>query len=114
MAIPQLPNGDTLVVENMLRIANLIEAEVPGKPDAPAGTVFMTASEWAALMRELRSKVGAVLPEHEEFFRQNRFLVGRVTFANAGTDDVETVMLANRLYEEQTGFKWKRTHLRTG
>lgn len=110
---PTLPNGDTLAVEKLLRICNLIEADVPGKPDVPAGTVFLTSSDYGAVMRELRSKLSAVPPEAEEFFRQQHFLIGRVTVRNAGTDDVETVMLANRMYEEQSGFRWKRDHLRT-
>ena len=112
--IPTLPNGDTLAVEKLLRICNLIEAEVPGKPEVPAGTVFLTSSEWEAIMRELRAKLGVVPPAAGEFFRQQHFLVGRVTVRNAGTDDVETVMLANKMYEEQSGFRWKRDHLRTG
>lgn len=110
---PTLPNGDTLAVEKLLRICNLIEADVPGKPDVPAGTVFLTSSDYGAVMRELRSKLSVVPPEAEEFFRQQHFLIGRVTVRNAGTDDVETVMLANRMYEEQSGFRWKRDHLRT-
>ena len=110
--IPTLPNGDTLAVEKLLRICNLIEADVPGKPDVPAGTVFLTSSDYGAVMRELRSKLGVVPPEAEEFFRQQHFLIGRVTVRNAGTDDAETVMLANRMYEEQSGFAWKRDHLR--
>ena len=112
--IPTLPNGDTLAVEKLLRICNLIEADVPGKPDVPAGTVFLTSSDYGAVMRELRSKLDVVPPEAEEFFRQQHFLIGRVTERNAGTDDAETVMLANQMYEEQSGFVWKRDHLRTG
>lgn len=111
--IPALPNGDTLAVEKLLRVVNLIEAEVPGKPDVPAGTVFLTSSDYGAVMRELRSKLSAVPPGAEAFFRQQHFLVGRVTVRNAGTDDAETVMLANKMYEEQSGFRWKRDHLRT-
>lgn len=110
--IPTLPNGETLMLEKVMRLVNLIEAEVPGKPEVPAGTVFLTATEWGTLMGELRAKVGVVLPEHEAFFQQRHFLVGRVTLRNAGTDDTETVMLANRMYEEQSGFRWKRDQLR--
>lgn len=109
--IPTLPNGDTIVLKRMMTLANLIEAEVDGKPFAPPGVVFMTAGEWGTLMRELRSALPEGTPE--AFFQQQKFLLGRVTFRNAGTDDAETVMLANRLYEEQSGFVWKRTHLRT-
>ena len=110
---PTLPNGDTLAVEKLLRICNLIEADVPDKPDVPAGTIFLTSSEYAAIMRELRSKLGVVPIAAEGFFKAQHFLVGRVTVRNAGTDDAETVMLANRMYEEQSGFRWKRDHLRT-
>ena len=109
---PSLPNGETLMLEKVLRLANLIEARVEGKPDAPPGTVFLPASEWGRLMQEIRAKLSGGAPE--AFFQQKRFLIGSVTFANAGTDDAETVMLANRMYEEQSGFRWKREHLRTG
>lgn len=111
--VPTLPDGTTLAVEKLLRVCNLIEAEVPGKPDVPAGTIFLTSSEYGAVMRELRSKLGVVPPEAEAFFRQQHFLVGRVTVRHAGTDDAETVMLANQTYEEQSGFRWKRENLRT-
>lgn len=112
--IPTLPNGDTLAVEKLLRICNLIEADVPGKPDVPAGKVFLPASEYGQVMRELRSKLGTVMPEAETFFKQDSFLIGRVTVCNAKTDDQATVMAANRMYEEQSGFAWKREHLQSG
>ena len=113
--IPTLPNGQTLMLEKVMRLVNLIEADVPGKPEVPAGTVFLTATEWGTLMSELRAKLStAVTPENEAFFQQKQFLIGRVTLRNAGTDDVQAVMLANKMYEEQTGFAWKKEALRVG
>ena len=112
--IPVLPNGTTLVTEYVLKVAGLIEAQVAGKPDAPPGRVFLPSYVWGLLMRELRSKVGIVLPEQEAFFRQNEFFVGRVIFCNAHTDDEKAVLLANKMYAEQTGFRWKAEHLRVG
>lgn len=109
--IPTLPNGDTLMLEKAFRIANMIEARVPGKPDAPAGTVFLPSSEYGALMREIASKAAEV---PKDFLEQKHFLIGRVTFRNAGTDDAEAVKMANAMYAEQTGFQWKAEHLRTG
>ena len=109
--IPTLPNGETLMLEKVLRLANLIEARVEGMPDAPPGVVFLPSSQWAQLMLDIRSKVTG--SASDEFFNQQQFLIGRVTFRNAGTDDPETVMLANRMYEEQSGFRFKREHLRT-
>ena len=112
--IPVLPNGTTLVTEYVLKVAGLIEAQVAGKPDAPPGRVFLPSYVWGVLMRELRSKVGIVLPEQEAFFRQNEFFVGRVIFCNAHTDDEKAVLLANKMYAEQTGFAWKAENLRVG
>ena len=112
--IPVLPNGTTLVTEYVLKVAGLIEAQVAGKPDAPSGRVFLPSFVWGLLMRELRAKVGIVLPEQEAFFQQNEFLVGRVTFCNAHTDDEKAVLLANQMYAEQTGFSWKAENLQSG
>lgn len=110
--IPTLPDGRTLMLEKAMRIAALIEAEVAGKPEAPPGTVFLTSSEYGQLMREIKAKAGGLIPA--AFYEAKHFLVGRVTFRNAGTDNAAAVLEANRRYEEQSGFLWKRLNLQTG
>lgn len=112
--IPILPDGTTLVTEYVLKVAALIAAKVEGKPDAKPGSVYLPSFVWGLLMRELRAKVGIVLPEQEAFFQQNQMLVQPVMFRNAMTDDEDVVRILNAPYFEQTGFAWKREHLRVG
>lgn len=108
--IPVSRSGETLMLEKLLRLVNLIEAEVPGKPEVPAGTIFLTSAEYGALMNEVKARINPP----EAFLQQRHFLVGRVTVRNAGTDDRDAVFLANKVYAEQTGFAWKRDNLITG
>lgn len=113
MTVPILPNGQTLMAEKLLRIVNLIEAEVPGMPEVPTGvTVFITSSEWETLMGELKAKLPSTTPA--AFFEQRHFLIGSVMVRNAGTDNQAAVMEANRMYAEKCGFEWKARELVTG
>lgn len=113
MTILVLPNGETLMCEKVMRVADLIEAAIAMHPDIPSGTVFITAAEWAVLMRELKAKLPSTTPA--VFFEQRYFMVSsHVTVCNAGTDDKEVVAEANRQYAEKCGFEWVARELVTG
>lgn len=113
MTIPVLPNGETLMCEKLLRVANLIEGIMALHPEIPSGTVFLGASEYAVLMGELKAKLPRKTPT--EFFEQPHFLVSaHVTVRNAGTDDKAVIAEANRQYAEKCGFEWHARELVTG
>lgn len=114
-AATALPDGTTFVTEKWHRIVGIIEASVPGLPDAPAGSIYITSREWATMIAELRAK----LPDAPEAFfadtsRLGYFLMGKVTVRNSGTDNERTVAMANQAYMTESRFKERAEKLISG
>ena len=76
---------------------------------APPVTMFVTASEWARIAREVERLGSRPNPQN---FRQ--LILRSLIVVNSGSEDEEAVWLLNQPEAERCGFAWKRDNWISG
>jgi hypothetical protein len=94
------------MIDLLWQIASFADESIPEK------TIFLTSTDFG----QLATEVELAWPKVGKLTRDNfsEVIIGRLKFVNAGTEDQDSVDVANLPIAQEIHFSWKRDNLITG